>query len=219
MYERGLRIGISGTVHDDFNFCAVHASFPHSWSRAELHGPWLGCSRGTVLRVLLTTYRANSSGDSSGEDGGAIVEMAIASVLFLAALFGIIQACWALYVYNYVNEAAREATRYAIVRGGTYSPTNCTAPGPATCVAQAGSTGDIAQYVRSLAYPGVDSSKLTVSTTWPGTSGTPSCPSAPCNNPGNLVKVVVSYPFSFNIPFAPAATFTVASTSQLVISQ
>ena len=153
------------------------------------------------------------------EQGSAIVEMAIASAVFLAAVFGIIQACWALYAYNYVNEAAREATRYAIVRGGTYTGNNCTAPGPATCVAQAGATGDVSQYVKSLAYPGIDTTKLTVTTTWPGGVG-PVC-TTPCvsNMPGNLVQVVVSYPYSFHIPFVPSATFTMASTSQLVISQ
>lgn len=162
---------------------------------------------------------AQGSARASKEEGSAIVEMAVASAVFLAAVFGIVEACWALYAYNFVNEAAREATRYAIVRGGTYSPNNCTAPGPATCVAQAGNTGDIAQYVQSLAYPGIDTTKLTVTTTWPGTVG-PVC-TAPCvnNQQGNLVQVMVSYPFSLNVPFVPAATFTVSSTSQLVISQ
>jgi len=169
------------------------------------------------LNIVPNTNRLHVQDVWQRETGSAIVEMAISSAIFLAALFGIIQACWAIYAYNYVNQAAREATRYAIVRGATYSPTNCTAPGAATCVAQAGNTGDIAQYVKSLAYPGIDTSRLTVTTTWPNTVGM--CPTAPCNYPGNLVQVVVSYPYSFNIPFVPAATFTMKSTSQLVISQ
>lgn len=156
----------------------------------------------------------------SQEEGSTLVEMAIASTLFLAVLFGIIQACWAVYAYNFVNAAAREAARYAIVRGNTYSGTNCASPGFATCVAQAGSTGDIAQFVRNFAYPGIDSSLITTTTTWPGTVSPSACPGvAPCNNPGNLVQVVVSYPYSFHIPFVPSASFTMASTSQLVISQ
>lgn len=144
--------------------------------------------------------------------------MALVSTVFLAALFGIIQACWALYAYNFVNEAAREATRYAIVRGNTYSGTNCTAPGYATCMAQAGNSGDIAQYVRSLSFPGINASNITVTTTWPAT--VLPCPtSGACNAPGDVVQVRVSYPFSFNIPFVPQASFTIASTSQLIISQ
>lgn len=155
-----------------------------------------------------------------GEQGSSLAEMAIASSIFLAFLFGIIQACWAIYAYNFVNAAAREATRYAIVRGATYTGTNCTSPGFATCVAQAGSTGDIAQFVQNFAYPGIDSSLITTTTTWPGTVAPSLCPSTgPCNAPGNLVQVVVSYPFSFHIPFVPAASFTMASTSQMVISQ
>ena len=168
-----------------------------------------------ILRsTLLGDFRC------AGEDGSTLVEMAIASTLFLAVLFGIIQACWAIYAYNFVNAAAREAARYAIVRGNTYSGTNCASPGFANCVAQAGSTGDIAQFVRNFAYPGIDSSLITTTTTWPGTVSPSACPSvAPCNNPGNLVQVVVSYPYSFHIPFVPSASFTMASTSQLVISQ
>jgi len=151
------------------------------------------------------------------EEGATLVEMAITSMLILAALFGLIQAFWALYAYNYVDNASRQATRYAIVRGSTYKGTNCSSPGWATCVAQGGNTGDVAQYVRTLAYPGIDTSQVTVTTTWPGGVGV--CPAAPCNNPGNLVKVVVSYPYSFHIPFVRAASFTMASTSQMVISQ
>ena len=154
------------------------------------------------------------------EEGANLAEMAIASTVFLAILFGLIQACWALYAYNFVNNAARKASRYAMVRGSTYSAVPCTAPGFATCTAQAGNTGDIAQYVQSLAYPGIDTTQLTVTTTWPATVGLPCAPSTnPCNNPGNLVKVVVSYPYSFHIPFVPAASFSMSSTSQLVISQ
>ena len=157
---------------------------------------------------------------SRQDEGSALVEMAIGAAVFMTVIFGIIQACWALYAYNYVSQAAREATRYAIVRGGTYAGNNCTAPGPATCVAQAGSAGDISQYVKGLAYPGIDPNGITVTTTWPGGVGSV-CSGAGCVNrmPGNLVQVVVSYPYSFHIPYVPAATFTMSSTSQLVISQ
>ena len=158
------------------------------------------------------------------DEGGSVVEMAIASALSLAALFGIIEVCWGLYAYNFVCEAAREGARYAIVRGATYSGTNCTSPGYATCMAQGGNTGDIAQFVRNLAYPGITASKLNVGVTWPGTVVNPNpCPSAAvspvCNGPGNLVQVTVAYPYPLNIPFAPKANIWMSSKSQLVISQ
>jgi len=214
MHRRGW---VRCADHYSFHICAGNTSHTPSRLGSDLHGEWLGYPGGTVLRIFGSTLVAKGCGD---DQGSTLVEMAISSSLFLAALFGIIQVCWAIYAYNFVNEAAREAARYAIVRGATYTGTNCTSPGFATCVAQAGATGDIAQYVQNLAYPGIDPSQITTTTTWPSTVSPSTCPStAPCNGPGNLVQVIVSYPFSFHIPFVPNASFTMASTSQLVISQ
>src|ERR1700747_2547612 len=53
------------------------------------------------------------------EHGAATVEIAFASVVLFAFLIGIMQVSRALYVYNFVSEAAREASRYAMVRGST----------------------------------------------------------------------------------------------------
>ena len=46
-----------------------------------------------------------------------MVEFAIASSVLFAMLFGIIELGMALYCYTFVSEAAREASRYAAVRG------------------------------------------------------------------------------------------------------
>ena len=46
------------------------------------------------------------------------MEMAlICAFVVIPTLFGIIEVSLALYSYNFVTDAAREATRYAIVRG------------------------------------------------------------------------------------------------------
>ena len=51
------------------------------------------------------------------ESGSALVEFALSAVLLIIMLFGIIEFGFALYSYQFVNEVAREMSRYAIVRG------------------------------------------------------------------------------------------------------
>jgi hypothetical protein len=61
------------------------------------------------------------------EDGATLVEAAVSLVLPLAVFVAILQICLALYVSHFVADAAREASRYAIVRGSTsphHAPTH-----------------------------------------------------------------------------------------------
>lgn len=151
-------------------------------------------------------------------------EMALASTVFLAMLIGVFEMMLALSTFNYVTDAARQGTRYAMVRGST----SCTnTPNLANCNATA---AEVKTYVRGISYPGVNSSNLTVTTSWLSASTSPSSLTSgqtttwsacggTCNSPGNLVKVVTSYPFSFSVPFVPRATLTMTSTSQVVIAQ
>ena len=155
------------------------------------------------------------------EAGNALVEMAISISLFLLFLIGIIEVGLALYTYNYVSEAARVASRWAIVRGSDCS-TNT--PGLDHCNA---TQTDIQTYVRSIPYPGLNSSQLLVSAKWLQPSTPPSVtwstctatPTNPCNQQGYEVQVTVTYPFPLSIPFWNKTTFYVGSTSTMVISQ
>jgi Flp pilus assembly protein TadG len=149
---------------------------------------------------------------AGSERGSAIVEMALSLVVLLSVVFGIMEMSQALYTYHFISEAARDGSRYAIVRGSS-----CPAILPGCPAAGAGV--DVQTYLRGQAFPGITPSLLTATTTWPttGTSCTPS--TTPCDNPGNLVNVVVTYPFPLSIPFIPAKTLTMTSTSQMVISQ
>lgn len=144
------------------------------------------------------------------DDGATVVETALSAMILLMLVIGVIETSTALYAYHFTSEAAREATRYAIVRGSA-----CT--GFSTgCPAQA---SDIQSFVRGLNYPGVNPSAVTVKTAWPttGSSCTPS--SNPCNNAGNLVAVTVQYQFLWSIPFVPSSMLNITSTSEMVISQ
>ena len=54
-----------------------------------------------------------------GERGQVLVETALCCIVLLAILFGIIQASLAAYSYHFIAEAAREGSRWAMVRGST----------------------------------------------------------------------------------------------------
>jgi Flp pilus assembly protein TadG len=145
------------------------------------------------------------------DHGSSMVEFAVASVILFTLVFGVIGICVALYSYNVVAEAAREATRYAIVRGSacsvsTFPDCNVT-------------SNQLQTYVRGRGFPGITSSSLTVVATWPTTGATCFPSVTPCNNPGNLVSVTVSYPYILSIPFVSPQTLRMSSTSAMYISQ
>jgi len=152
--------------------------------------------------------------------GSALVEYAIVLTVLLTLLFGIMDFSRFLYTYHFIAEVAREGSRYAVVRGSTFIGTACASTSTFACDA----TGaNIQTYVQSLAPPGVTSSSVAVSTTWPGTApsgAAGTCSSANGNNgPGCLVQVAVSYPFKFIFPFLSKSTWTVSSTSVMVIAK
>src|SRR6185312_4836624 len=64
--------------------------------------------------------------------GGSLVESAISISIFLMVFFAVFDFSIAFYTYHYVSDAAREGTRYAIVRGSQCSSNSKTAPCPAT---------------------------------------------------------------------------------------
>jgi Flp pilus assembly protein TadG len=156
------------------------------------------------------------------ERGSSLVEYAIVVPVLLTFLFGIMDFSRFLYTYHFVSEVAREATRYAVVRGSSYSGTACASTATFACDA---TSANIQSYVQNLTPPGIIASSVSATATWPGTAPTGAagtCSTANGNNsPGCLVQVVVSYPYKFMLPFLPASasTWTVSSTSAMVILQ
>jgi Flp pilus assembly protein TadG len=145
-----------------------------------------------------------------GEHGATLVETALSLTILLTLLMGLMNLSLLLFSFHYIAEAAREGTRYAIVRGSACS-------GLSHC--PNATQTDISNYIKGLGFPGINPAALTVTATWPttGASCTPSL--TPCNNPGNLVKVTVLYQFPFSLPFVPSRLLNLTSTSQMVISQ
>lgn len=147
------------------------------------------------------------------EEGATIVEAAISFSFLIGLLIGIFEMALALYCYHYVADAAREATRYAIVRGSSSCNNN---PNLTNCDA---TSAEIQTWVQNLGFPGIDPSRLSATTTWPTTGANCYPSTSPCNNPGNLVNVVVTYSFPLGIPRWGGGTLSLSSTSQMVISQ
>jgi hypothetical protein len=134
-----------------------------------------------------------------------------------------------LYTYEVVNQYARDASRYAIVHGNGCSytsgtnnascsiATNCTASG-ATYVCT-GANSALKTYLNNELYPGINGSGLTVATSYSKAPGAGQCTITDCNGGGDQVAVTVSYPFLYSIPFIPSRSFTMRSTSTMIISQ
>jgi Flp pilus assembly protein TadG len=167
------------------------------------------------MRASLFSRGLLQCAKAQDEEGTALFEFAWSASLLLSIIFGIMAASVARYSFNYVSDVTREATRYAIVRGNTFT-TDCTSPGFATCTAQ---PEDISAYVKGLGFPGINTSNVTVSSTWLTSAGAACGTGDPCKSPGNLVKVTVTYSYPFSIPFVSKRTLSMTSTSRMVIAQ
>jgi Flp pilus assembly protein TadG len=148
------------------------------------------------------------------ERGSTLVEMALSISVLVSVVVGIMALSLALYSYFYISDAAREATRYAIVRGNDQTG-DCTSPGLANCIAQ---IADIQDYVRSLGFPGIASGNLNVATTWLTSTGAACGATDSCKAAGNLVKSTVTYTYGLVIPFLSTRTLTMTSKSQMVVA-
>jgi hypothetical protein len=160
---------------------------------------------------------ASKSRKDGGEEGAALVEMAISITMFVSVLIGVVYLIFGLYSYNFVADAAREASRYASTRG---AQCNVNTPGLGNCGLLA---GQVQSLVQGMRYPGLNARNLVVTTEWlrantTGSTGWTACAVA-CNAPGNMVEVVVTYPYPISVPFWARTTIDVSSTSTMVISQ
>ncbi len=125
----------------------------------------------------------------SSEEGAAMVEFAVAGAVFLLIFLGILNIGLTVWERNNLTYAAREGSRYAVVRGAnslqTATPTM------------------IADYVKSRTQ--LKASGLRVYTTWNPID----------KKPGSVVAVSVARDVPQRGPFLPAHTDSV--TSKLII--
>jgi Flp pilus assembly protein TadG len=152
-----------------------------------------------------------------GREGSALVETAITFPAVILLLLGSLDFSYAFYTYQDVADAARQASRWAAVRGST----SCTnVPNLNDCNA---TRAEIQSYVQNLNYPGVVGSNLVVSINWLSASvSTPTswtaCASV-CNSPGNEVQVNVTYSFPIAVPYWKSTSFDFSSTGTMVVAQ
>jgi Flp pilus assembly protein TadG len=154
----------------------------------------------------------------NGEAGSALVEFAVASVIILTVLFGIIDMGRALYSYDWVSDAARRGSRYSMVRGqescqGTLHLTDCMAQ---TGTAPYSTPNTIGYYIMSNGFA-IDRNAVTVTTAcWPDTKA---LNGAPCPA-GTAVIVGVKLAFSWITPFMPRTlNWKMSSSSAVFVSQ
>lgn len=155
--------------------------------------------------------------------GATLPETALVIGVVLMLMFGIIDFSRYMYTYGFVANAARQGARWAMVRG-SLSCTN--APNlPSACHMSGsgnGKTGasssDVQSYVQSLSVGLTNQPSITAAASW--TTCTPLAASgAMGNDPGCIVAVQVSYPFKFILPYLPGPTYTMTSTSKMIITQ
>ena len=124
-----------------------------------------------------------------------MVEFALVASVFLVLLFAIMQLAIAVLSYNMVSFAAREAARYAMVRGPN-------SPNPAT-------TAQIQQIAINAA-PNLNLSTSNISVNWVTDPNLPS---------KQDVQIQITYSLPLQIPFTKAVTANFVSTSQMLVSQ
>jgi Flp pilus assembly protein TadG len=161
------------------------------------------------------------------ERGSELVEFSVVLWLLIVVLFGVYEWGYAMYAYHFTTYAAQQATRFAMVRGYTwsqYTTTDCSTSAPPSFTIKYGctaSSADIQNYVQSLAPGAINSSNVTIDTTssdiWPGKN--PDNTTSGCsivNNKGCLVKVTVNYTYNF-LPFLKISAVPMSATSEKVI--
>jgi Flp pilus assembly protein TadG len=139
---------------------------------------------------------------AQSEIGGSMIEFALSLTALMTFVFVLMEVCIVFYTYGMISECAREATRYAIVRGSTCltsSSTSCTA-----------SATTISNYAKGLGYPNIGGGTLAVGTTF-----------IPSGNqaPGSQVKVDIKYTVSIKVPFVPKNSLQLDSSSEMYILQ
>ncbi len=168
-----------------------------------------------------------------GERGASLVEYAFVLLLFLSVTFGISAFGHALYVYHFLNNAAKEATRWASVNGSTCnSDSSCNGSGLIVQNTAPATAADVTTFVTNITPTGIDPTQVTVTTC--GVSDRPVCTASSAsgpevctttvgaiaatpNYPGCTVQVQVQYNLTFIFPLISTTSVPMSSTSDMII--
>jgi Flp pilus assembly protein TadG len=147
----------------------------------------------------MTAVRRPVSRRRRKQSGHVMIEMGLSMIFFFFMIFGIVEYSRLMYAYNFVSYAAQEGARYASVHGS--ASTNPVSTSSSTSNA-------VTTFVQGLSV-GLNTSSMTVTTSWAGGS----------NAPGSTVTVQVSY---VEVPVLTAVlpgSMTVNSSSTMMILQ
>ena len=162
----------------------------------------------------------------SAERGVSSLETAFALLfVVLPLIFGIMDFSRAAYAYHFAAYAAREASRWASVRGADcLAPmTNCNITTSAPVQTFVQGFAPAGMYVSGCG--GTSAGSLCTNASWSGkeADGLTDCTSGgtlPTNSPGCVVQVQVIYYYGFSLPFlSQLPAIQMSSTSQMTISQ
>lgn len=164
--------------------------------------PSVACMHNAEKQVVQHARATGGTSPAHSEVGSSLVEIALVSQIMFLFAFGMIAMCLTFYSYSGISEAARVATRYAIMHGSSSSS-------PVT---------DLTSYVKGLGF--LNKSLLGVTTTFSPGPGVGTCSPTPCTNtPGNYVQVTVTYQYAWRVPYMTSKTISVSSSSKMVIVQ
>jgi Flp pilus assembly protein TadG len=138
---------------------------------------------------------------AQSESGGSQIEFVLSLTALMTFVFAVMEICMVFYTYGMISESAREATRYAIVRGSTCltsSSTSCTA-----------SAATINTYATGRGFPNIGGGTPVATTTFPDGN----------QAPGSRVKVDIKYTVSIKVPFVPKNSLALDSSSEMYILQ
>lgn len=125
-----------------------------------------------------------------GQRGQALVEFALASVVFLMTIFGTLQFSLMIWRYNMISNLAQEGARWASVRGSSSGIGNAT-------------SGSVQTFINSR------TGFTVTATTTPPTVGAA----------GSIVSVQVRTTFAPLTGLVPVGTLTMSSTAQMIVAR
>jgi Flp pilus assembly protein TadG len=166
----------------------------------------LRSSSGAKLQICeCDALKGNLARDEKGE---TLVAFAVTLPILLSFLFGMMQVCLVFYTYEWISEAAREGTRYAMVHGST-----CETSGGVSCTVTATTGGgtfpSVNGYVSAIGLPNLGGGTMNVATTYPDGDEVPP----------HRVVVNVTYTFPYKIPFVSTKPISLSSTSEMSLLQ
>jgi Flp pilus assembly protein TadG len=163
----------------------------------------LGCwAKGGLMKWFRSVIKS--------ETGSSLIEYAIVFVLLMTMLLGIADFSRALYAYHFVSSAAREATRYAAVRGQGCVTDTCWLYDGTAMGSRVLTKADLTSFVQNVPL-GLQSGNVTLipAPVWSDSANEAA---------GSTIQVTVKYKFNFLFPFVSKSTLNLASSSQMVIA-